>query len=336
VLAAYPGIRYIQGEASLGPDNADLSATLNQMALLSHDQGRDAEAEAFFGRSLAIAEKALGPDHPEVGTVLHNMAMLAVFKGDLAGAAGYWRRRADGIKRRAERGLAESRGTVFGGEALRSRSAFLGQLKTSYHLGSKDPAAAGAAEMFETAQWAQGSEAAASLAEMAVRSAAGSPQLAGLVRERQDLVSEWQAKDKLLLTAKSEAPEKRKAPAEAALSDRITAIDARLAEIDQRLVQDFPDYAALARPAPLTVAEVQALLGSDEALVLLLDTEDLSQLPEETFVWVVTKSDVRWVRSDIGTAALAREVAALRCGLDAAAWDGARAEDHQGLAPFPA
>ena len=45
-------------------------------------------------------------------------------------------------------------------------------------------------------------------------------------------------------------------------------------------------------------------------------------LPEETFVWVVTKTEVRWVRSELGTAALAREVAALRCGLDAAAWDG--------------
>jgi CHAT domain-containing protein/tetratricopeptide (TPR) repeat protein len=313
-------------EALLGPDNPDLSATLNQMGLLSHDQGRDAEAEAFFRRSLAIGEKAHGLDHPEVGTVLNNMAMLAMFKGDLAAAAGYWRRRADGIKRRAERGFAESRGTVFGKEALRSRSAFLGLLKISYRQGSNQPTTTGAAEMFETAQWAQGSEAAASLTEMAVRSAAGSPQLAGLVRERQDLVSEWQAKDKLLLTAKSEAPEKRKVTAETALSDRLTAIDTRLAEIDQKLVQEFPDYAALARLTPLPIAEVQALLGSDEALVLLLDTEALSPLPEETFVWVVTKSDVRWVRSDMGTAALAREVVALRCGLDAAAWEGTGAE----------
>ena len=52
----------------------------------------------------------------------------------------------------------------------------------------------------------------------------------------------------------------------------------------------------------------------------------LKPVPEETFVWVVTKSDVRWVRSDLGTAALTREVAALRCGLDATAWDGDGAE----------
>ena len=45
-----------------------------------------------------------------------------------------------------------------------------------------------------------------------------------------------------------------------------------------------------------------------------------TSLPEETFIWVVTKSDVRWVRSELGTAALAREVAALRCGLDTSNW----------------
>src|SRR5262249_10185798 len=34
------------------------------------------------------------------------------------------------------------------------------------------------------------------------------------------------------------------------------------------------------------------------------------------------KSEVRWLRSELGTTLLQREVAALRCGLDAMAWDG--------------
>jgi CHAT domain-containing protein len=37
---------------------------------------------------------------------------------------------------------------------------------------------------------------------------------------------------------------------------------------------------------------------------------------------VITKAETRWVRSDLGTKALAERVAALRCGLDRAAWDG--------------
>jgi hypothetical protein len=72
---------------------------------------------------------------------------------------------------------------------------------------------------------------------------------------------------------------------------------------------------------------------ADEALVLFLNMperkyadEKRKPFPEETFVWVVTKSQVRWVRSGLGTAALAQEVAALRCGLDATAWYGEGAE----------
>jgi len=49
---------------------------------------------------------------------------------------------------------------------------------------------------------------------------------------------------------------------------------------------------------------------------LFLDTPVWIQTPEETFIWVVTKTDSRWVRSELGTPSLQREVAALRCGLD--------------------
>ena len=124
--------------------------------------------------------------------------------------------------------------------------------------------------------------------------------------------------------AVSQAPDKRDRAAEAANVARLAAIDARIAEIDKRLAADFPDYAALSRPEPLSVEEVQAQLRADEALVLFLDTPGVEANPEETFVWVVTKTDMRWVRSDLGTPALTREVAALRCGLDAAAWEGER------------
>ena len=63
-------------------------------------------------------------------------------------------------------------------------------------------------------------------------------------------------------------------------------------------------------------------LRPDEAIVLVLDTYGLGSAPEESFVWVITKTDVRWVRSDLGTAALIREVQALRCGLDPTIWFG--------------
>jgi hypothetical protein len=159
------------------------------------------------------------------------------------------------------------------------------------------------------------------------------------VRERQDLVGEWQVMDKLLIAAKSEGPVKRKADTEKALIDRLAAIETRFAEIDRRLAEEFPDYTALASPVPVTVADVQSQLGADEALVLFLDAPEPRSQPEGTFVWVVTKRQVRWLRSPLGTAALRREVAALRCGLDATAWHGEgarRCADLVKLAPAKA
>ena len=174
--------------------------------------------------------------------------------------------------------------------------------------------------MFETAQWAQGSEAAASLAQMAARGAKGDPKLAVLARERQDLVAEWQRRDALRNAALGQESAKRNPQAEAKNNTRLAAIDARIKEIDKELAEKFPDYAALSSPAPLAAEEVQAELGADEALVLFLDTEEGKSTPEETHIWIVTRRELRWVRSDLGTKALAREVQALRCGLDAEAW----------------
>ncbi len=49
-------------------------ASLNNLAALYQAQGRYAEAEPLYRRSLAIVEKALGPDHPDVATILENYA----------------------------------------------------------------------------------------------------------------------------------------------------------------------------------------------------------------------------------------------------------------------
>ena len=46
------------------------------MAGLNVDQGRYAEAELLYKRSLAILEKVLGLAHPDVATTLNNLARL--------------------------------------------------------------------------------------------------------------------------------------------------------------------------------------------------------------------------------------------------------------------
>ena len=310
-------------EKALGAEHPSVANSVSDLALLYVSQGRYAEAEPLFKRSLVIWEKVLGPDHLNVGQNFNNLATLALAQGNRELAADYWQRATTVIERRAERGLAGSEGSSLKGEAVRYSWYFSGLVKMTDRLtpqGHADRERQGR-EMFEKAQWVQASEAASSLAQMAARSAMGNAALASLVRERQDLVAEWQGKDKQLIAPKSELPAKRKPDAEKVLSDRLASIDARLKVIDAQLAKDFPDYASFSSPKPASVAEVQAQLRDGEALVLFLDTPEFKPTtPEETFIWVVTKTNAHWMRSDVGTKSLRREVAALRCGLDATAW----------------
>jgi tetratricopeptide (TPR) repeat protein len=53
-----------------------VATSLNNLAALYRAQGKYAEAEPLYQRSLAIREKALGPDHPDVAKGLESYAVL--------------------------------------------------------------------------------------------------------------------------------------------------------------------------------------------------------------------------------------------------------------------
>jgi tetratricopeptide (TPR) repeat protein len=305
-------------EKSRGPEHPDVVPALNNLAALYEIQGQYAEAGVLHQRTLAILVKNLGPDHPSVATSLNNLAVLQFVQADWAGAASYWQKSTDVIVRRARRGTTTT-GLDGKDEAKRASFQFWGLIKATHRQAGAEPAQF-SDKMFETAQWASATEAAQSVAQMAARGATGNGNLARIVRERQDLVGEWHVKDKALIAARTEAPNHRDAEAERAIGNRLAAIDRRIGEIDKTLAKDFPDYAALVSPAPMTIAEVQAFLHPDETLVLFLDTPEAKPTPEETFIWAVTKTSSRWVRSNLGTKALTERVAVLRCGLDSSSW----------------
>ncbi len=60
--------------------------SLNNLAGLYDDQGRYAEAEPLYKRSLVIREKVLGPGHPNVATSLENYAAVLRATGRTAEA----------------------------------------------------------------------------------------------------------------------------------------------------------------------------------------------------------------------------------------------------------
>jgi CHAT domain-containing protein len=199
-------------------------------------------------------------------------------------------------------------------------------IKSAHQIATADPSRAAdlARDTFPYAQWRMGSEAADALAEMAGRVAVN-PTLTTVIRERQDLEAEWHRIDHVLEADLNKLANQRDVNAEQSLLKESVAIEAKLTGIDKRLGKDFEKYVAIARIEPLTVEQTQALLNPDEALILLLPTsvERLPTgvelpIPEETFIWVITKENTSWANSALGTKALAEQAATLRCGLDRA------------------
>jgi CHAT domain-containing protein len=92
----------------------------------------------------------------------------------------------------------------------------------------------------------------------------------------------------------------------------LRAIAAEKQQIQETLYQQFPNFAALAKPIPLSVRDTQALLADDEALVVLnLGRSSLWR----SYAWVVTQSGADWLDLDITAQDVEARVKALRSSL---------------------
>jgi CHAT domain-containing protein/tetratricopeptide (TPR) repeat protein len=328
-------------ESKLGGDHPATAETCDLLAGLYRSQARYVEAEPLLQRAIAIREKTLGSNHPATAESLHNLAELYYQLQDWPRAIKYYDMSNKVILSRRSLATVSTNAAVqrqTTTEVTRYADRFANYVRAAHRLAIKSPDQAQAlrASAYEAAQWSLLTEAAGALAQMAARGAkGGNPDLAELVRRHQDLANEWRDQDEKLVASLSRPVALRVVADEQRIRARLDTIESLQRDIDKRLESEFPDYAALSRPEPLSLETVRSELRGDEALVLLLDTGKGSSLLAETFIWVVTRTGTQWARSDLGTVALTREVAALRCGLDHTTWfdDGAqRCADLLGIA----
>ncbi|ULK95209.1 CHAT domain-containing tetratricopeptide repeat protein [Bradyrhizobium sp. I71] len=276
-------------EKVLGPEHPDVARSLNNLAGLYQHQKRHAEAEPLYRRALAIRERALGPDHPDVATSASNLAHFLQATGRTADALPF-----------AQKTLAANRAQLrvvlpilF---AARQQSLLTNDRALDNALGA--------------IQRGTQSSAASAVTKLAVRLAAGSDRLAELVRKDQDLAAESDALDKAIVAAVSKPPAQRDVAAEQRSRARIAAIASARNELQKTLAVEFPDYASLSNPLPLTVKEIQPLLSADEAMVIY------SVVDSQSYVVAITRESVDWKEISLGADALAQKVAAFRRGLD--------------------
>jgi CHAT domain-containing protein len=129
------------------------------------------------------------------------------------------------------------------------------------------------------------------------------------VRKDQDLAAEAERLDRAIVEAVAREPSKRDSIAEQRIRDRLDEASKERKDLQQIFVRDFPNYAALSKPEPLTAKEIQSLLDNDEALVVI----DLDQF---SFVWVVTKDRADWKEVQIPAGQASKTIETLRAALN--------------------
>jgi CHAT domain-containing protein len=171
--------------------------------------------------------------------------------------------------------------------------------------GAGDHPAALLDEAFQAAQWGFISSAGSAIRQIARRRAAGDGELADLLRARQsleDLLGQSESRLAASGTAPSGADTVR-------LSGEIASLQAEIAALDSRIETLAPAQTSLTRPQPLSVAQVQALLAPDEALLFLFTGL------RDSYGWAITPDGAAWHRIGIGRALLGDQIAAIRASL---------------------
>ena len=280
--------RWRYRENALGPDHPDVARSLNNLALLYQAQGRYADAEPLYKRSLDILEKALGPDHPNVAQALNNLAVLYGTQSRYADALPIVRRTIS--QNRAKKSVA------------------LGVLYDSQSQNLIPPLQVRNLS-YAVLQQSMSSAAGKAVSKLAARFAAGTNELAQLVRKDQDLTAEADCLDKIIIAAVSKPPAERNTSTEEQIRKRIDEIKSERDKLQDVFNQRFPDYVALSKQQPLTIEQTQKLLADDEALVTV-------DLDKSSYIWVVTKDRAEWKRLSVSAEDVSKEVETLRAGLN--------------------
>jgi CHAT domain-containing protein/tetratricopeptide (TPR) repeat protein len=298
-------------EKRLGADHVDLGQIHLVFGRLYTDKGRYDEAEKHFRRAYEIKDKALGARHQDTLGALSSLAGIVAKRGDATAALEMSRKVTAGVLALAQAEGAQQRGTT-DRTVEQSAAHFQRHVGALAAAAAKDPGAAAALgrEAFETAQWASQSRAAAAVRQMGLRFASGGGALGDIVRERQDLVALLASKDQALVEALSQASGPNGNVLTQAIRQQIAEATQRLATVSARIEAQFPDFAALASPKPMTSAELQSQLGSDEALVFWLVATN------ETFVFALSRERLEWRVIPLTSDALEQKIAAFRRGLD--------------------
>jgi len=264
--------------------------------------GRSQEAIGVSREASVIFEQNRPKGHSDVVTSLFNLAWLQLSAGEAAPARDVARKALELYKTNTARLGADE--TIGAAELREKRRQVMAVVAA---LWETDPAT-GIDEAFRAVQWAQSSTAAQVVRRVAARFAAGEGEIADLARRKQDLVNNWRAADRQYLNAVGTTGVANEVSV--SLQGSIDAITAQIRTLDDEIGTRFPDYARLTQPDVVSIADVQALLGPDEALLMPVTTSD------ETYVFAISRDGAKWAQTALTEAEIDQKIRSLRADLD--------------------
>jgi len=287
-------------------DAAPTAERATRIAILYRQNDLASQEQEFLRRAVELQQKALGAEHADLIRTLTALAASYERQDDFARAYATLKRASAIAAAVRARQAFTTPFTI----ALQLRGPHIDLLRVASKLARDQPpiqAAAIGQETFEAGQLVTETVLNATVSQMGLRLSSGSGRLPELVRSRQDLEREWVRLDKSLLEAVTSAASQAERDS---LRGQIAGVERKLSALDAQLRSAFPQYFDFTLPKPLKAAEAQSLLRAKEAIA------QFTVLADQAYVWIVTKSEVRWAPIQASPAEIERAVAALRCGLD--------------------
>jgi len=268
-------------ERDLAPDSEGLARFFQgdlDWALTLVRTGQARRAVERLAPLVGPVEQGLGPGDAQVGEVRGVLGLALVASGDRAGALREFRAALPVLLASSAGG---SEGAMLSLREQRLRAIAEAYVSTLASVGGADAVA----EAFRVADAARGRTVQRAIGAGAARAAAKDPALAELVRQDQDAEKRLATLYRQLadLTVRPKDPKNKedmRPPAET-VRTQIDQLSRARADFATNIARQFPAYADLTDPKPVTLAQAQQALRPGEALIAVLTGREAS------FVWVV-------------------------------------------------
>ncbi|MEL7049246.1 MAG: CHAT domain-containing protein, partial [Pseudomonadota bacterium] len=274
------------------------------------------DARSAYEKALRIIDTALGPRHERSIYALRELGVLAFKQGNYAEAVAHFRKAVSVEIEITKRSPGDA--------GLVHRGVFDWMIRALWKAGETKqlPIQEVITEALEITQWTTLSAAGSAITKMGERLQTPDPELAKLIRDRQDLGAQWETIDRSLIASALQPDTARDLSGEKALRAKLAETKQRFSKLDEQITAGFPAYTELAMPRPVKSDRVLDLLRQrPEDLLFVFDVSDAW-----IDLWLVDpqaqNNSIIWRRIKLTRDELRAHVHSLRCGLDGGEWVG--------------